>query len=310
MPHISSTRIKVVSLSILIFLVTVFSVLIDFINAKFLTEIFTNAAYWINVVSVQSAVMVLIFVARSLAKEKEMSANKLYATLQDALQNAYASINSCNLNGTFRDYIAQDNRARKLRTYKEHLSAKIAKYADKARKNELIKGRIETIARTKKKTAHGFRYNLCKKKITVALEKKLFWEEKLAHADEDIDFIKIRFVKYSYSIIFNDSKDREAEEDDPATHESRDIIAILLTKGLGIFAFGVIATSYIVFDTVFSIGMVLKAVVKLLQIVLGLFMGAVAGQDFIRHKMCAKLTIRANYVKQFMEKQKNTAVLQ
>lgn len=304
MPRISSSRLKVVSLGVLIILVTAFSVLIDFINASFSSTVFTDAAYWINVLSVQASVIVLIFVARSLSKEKERELNTVYKTLQDAIQNAYARLNAENLNGAFREHISADNRARKLKAYREKLTGKIAHYTDKIRRLTLAKGRLDTAARNKGKTAHGLRYALICGKIARAEDNKTFWEEKMRRAEEDVDFVRVKSVKYSYSIIFNDAKEREAEEDDPSAHEGRDIAAILLTKGLGIFAFGVIATSYIVFDLAFSWGMVLKAVVKLLQIVLGLYTGAVAGQDFIRHKMCAKLTIRANYVKQFMERQK------
>lgn len=304
MPRISSSRLKVLSLGVLIILVTAFSVLIDFINAKFSTSVFTNAAYWANVLSVQASVIVLIFVARSISKEKERGVNTVYKTLQDALQNAYAKLNAENLNGAFREYISADNQARKLKVYREKLTAKITHYADKIRRLTLAKGRRESVARSKGKNARGLCYSLICEQIDRAEDNKTFWEEKFERAADDVDFVRVKSVKYSYSIIFNDAKEREAEEDDPSAHEGRDIAAILLTKGLGIFAFGVIATSYVVFDLIFSWGMVLKAVVKLLQIVLGLYTGAVAGQDFIRHKMCAKLTIRANYVKQFMEKQK------
>ena len=39
-----------------------------------------------------------------------------------------------------------------------------------------------------------------------------------------------------------------------------------------------------------------------MQIALGLYTGAVSGQDFVRRKLCAKLMIRFTYVKQFKEK--------
>ena len=50
---ISSSRLKVLTLAVLIILVTAFSVLIDFINAQFSTSIFTDASYWLNKLSVQ-----------------------------------------------------------------------------------------------------------------------------------------------------------------------------------------------------------------------------------------------------------------
>ena len=292
--EISSSRLKVLSLAVLIILVTAFSVLIDFINAQFSTSIFTDISYWLNTLSVQVSVIVLIFVSRSLAKEKE--------------QNAYVTVNADNLNGAFKEYIAADNHARKLKAYLIKLNAKAVVYKDKIKRMELKKGRCDVRAKALGKVARGPLYSLICAGIRRAESKLAFWEEKIERAPEEVDFVRhVRYAKYSYSIIFNDAKERANEEDDPSVHEARDIAAILFTKALGIFAFGIIATSYIVFDLAFSWGMVLKALVKLLQIVFGLYTGGVAGQDFIRHKMCAKLTIRANYVKQFMEKRKSTS---
>ena len=305
---ISSSRLKVLTLAVLIILVTAFSVLIDFINAQFSTSIFTDASYWLNTLSVQVSVIVLIFVSRSLAKEKERGANPVYKTLQEAIQNAYVTINADNLNGAFKEYIAADNHARKLKSYLIKLNAKAVGYKDKIKRLELKKGRCDVRAGAHGKVARGPLYALICAGIRRAESKLAFWEGKIERAPEEVDFVRhVRYAKYSYSIIFNDAKERANEEDDPSVHEGRDIAAILFTKALGIFAFGIIATSYIVFDLAFSWDMVLKALVKLLQIVFGLYTGGVAGQDFIRHKMCAKLTIRANYVKKFMEKRKSTS---
>lgn len=294
----TSSRMKMLTLALMIILVTLFSVLIDFITAEFSTSIFSDVSYWLNTLSVQVSVVVLIFVSRSLAKEKERGTNNLFKTMTEAIQQAYVTLNRDNLNGAFRDYIAADNRARKLKVYRAHLSAKAMKYSDRIKRLELALGRAEY----KKKS--GLRFAVLERRLARAKNKLDFWTLKIERAEDDVDFVRIKYIKYSCGIIFNDAQERASEEDDPAAHEGRDVAHILLTKAIGIFAFGIIATSYLAFDIAFSWGMVLKAIVKLFQILLGLYTGTVSGQDFIRQTMCAKLTIRCNYVKQFMEQRK------
>lgn len=298
------SRLKSVSLVLFIILVTAFSILIDFIGAKFSTKIFTDAAYWLNVVSVQSAVTILLFTSRSLYKEKESRSNETYLFLRENLHNAFVTLNSRDLNTVFREYLASDNRARKLKRYQERLDGKISHYNDRIERLKLQKGRLDIHAAEKTNTSHGLIYKLILQSIRRAEDKKSYWQGKRERADQEIDYIRLRHVKYSYSIVFNDEEERETEENDPCTHEGREIGKILLTKGFSVFAFGIVATSFIVFDLTFSWVMLYKAIVKLLQIVLGIYTGAVAGQDFVRRKLCSKLTIRFNYIKQFMEQQK------
>lgn len=300
-------KIKTLSLVLLVILVTAFSLLLDFISAEFSTSIFTDTAYWLNVASVQSAVLILIFMARALYKEKERNRCEQYQFLQKNLKAAYITLNERNLNGIFRDYIAEDNRARKLKKYLEKLKLHCTKYRDKIKRLDLRKRRIETRFKDKNKTPHGPYYGLILRRMKSAETELEFWGNKIDRAAEEVEFIRVRHIKYSYSILFHDAKEREEEENDPYAHEDRDIAFLILTKGLSVFAFGIIATSFVVFDLSFSWGMIYKAIVKLLQIVLGLYTGAVAGQDFIRRKMCAKLTTRFNYVKQFMEQRKTAS---
>lgn len=299
---LSVSKIKLVALVLFIILSTIFSILIDFIAAEFSTSVFTNAAYWLNVISVQFAVTILLFASRALYKEKERNINETYLSLQKNLQNAYVTINDRDLNGKFKEYIAEDNRARKLKHYREKINAHIAKYEDKIKRYDLHKGRIEKKFKEQNKAARGIKYNLTLFKIKRTEDKRDFWKDKFERSEEEVDYVRVKHIKYSYSIIFNDAKEKESEENDPYAHEGREVLFMILTKGISVFAFGVIATSFVVFDLSFSWGMVYKAVVKLFQIVLGLYTGAIAGQEFIRCKMCAKLTTRFNYVKQFMEK--------
>ena len=222
--------------------------------------------------------------------------------LAASLSEAFLSLNAQNLNGTFRAYIAEDNRARKLAAYLAKLNAKKARCDDRAARLGFRIRRIEIRAQDRQRVPRGVRYKfLCALKKR-AEDKSAFWQKKIDRAPKEVDYVRVKFVRWSYGVIFSDAEGKAKEEDDPATHEGRDVASILLTKGLSILAFGLIATSYITLEFAFDAVLIYRTLIKLMQIALGLYTGAVSGQDFVRRKLCAKLMIRFNYVKQFKEK--------
>lgn len=289
---------------LLILLVTGITILSDFMHAEFSTDIFSDAYYWIQTLSMQTAVIILMFVSRSMAKEHEQGNNAVFKSLQEALRKAYVTLNAENLNGEFKAYIDADNRARKLKAYRKILEAHASKYSDRISRLALQKQRIEMHAEVCGKTARGLRYGIICRRIAKAENGLAFWNRKLDRAEKDVDVVRVKYIRYSYTLLFSDTKERLKESDDPYVHEGRDIAVILLSKGLSILAVGFFFTSYISPGFVFDIGLIYKTVFKLLQIVLALYAGGMNGQDFIRQMVCAKLTIRCNYVKQFMEQRK------
>ena len=302
---IQTSRVKMLALVLLIILITACTVLTDFITAEFSTSIFSDAYYWVQTISMQSAVIILLFVARSMAKEKERGVNELFQMLTTSLKDAYVSLNRDNLNGAFKEYIAADNRKRKLKAYLNYLSAKKVRCDDLAAKLDFKIKQKEIKAADRGKAPGGFVYSaLCSLKKGRE-DKSRFWQRKIDRAAEEVDYMRrVKYIRWSYGVIFSDAEEDVQEEDDPRKHERRDVAFILLTKGLSILAFGLIATSYISPHFAFDIALIYKTIIKVLQIVLGLYTGAVSGQDFIRHTMCSKLTIRFNYVKQFKELRK------
>lgn len=299
---LSGSRVKTLALGLLMLAVTGCTVLVDFVSAAFSTTIFTDATYWINMITMQSAVVILLFVERTVSKEKECGRNERYKMLAASLSEAFLSLNAQNLNGTFRAYIAEDNRARKLAAYLAKLNAKKARCDDRAARLGFRIRRIEIRAQDRQRVPRGVRYKfLCALKKR-AEDKSAFWQKKIDRAPEEVDYVRVKFVRWSYGVIFSDAEGKAKEEDDPATHEGRDVASILLTKGLSILAFGLIATSYITLEFAFDAVLIYRTLIKLMQIALGLYTGAVSGQDFVRRKLCAKLMIRFNYVKQFKEK--------
>ena len=299
---LSGSRVKTLALGLLMLAVTGCTVLVDFVSAEFSTTIFTDATYWINMITMQSAVVILLFVERTVSKEKECGRNERYKMLAASLSEAFLSLNAQNLNGTFRAYIAEDNRARKLAAYLAKLNAKKARCDDRAARLGFRIRRIEIRAQDRQRALRGVRYKfLCALKKR-AEDKSAFWQKKIDRAPEEVDYVRVKFVRWSYGVIFSDAEGKAKEEDDPATHEGRDVASILVTKVLSILAIGLVVTSYVTPEFTFDAVLIYRTLIKLMQIALGLYTGAVSGQDFVRRKLCAKLMIRFNYVKQFKEK--------
>ena len=299
---LSGSRVKTLALGLLMLAVTGCTVLVDFVSAAFSTTIFTDATYWINMITMQSAVVILLFVERTVSKEKECGRNERYKMLAASLSEAFLSLNAQNLNGTFRAYIAEDNRARKLAAYLAKLNVKKARCDDRAARLGFRIRRIEIRAQDRQCAPRGVRDKfLCALKKR-AEDKSAFWQKKIDRAPEEVDYVRVKFVRWSYGVIFSDAEGKAKEEDDPATHEGRDVASILVTKVLSILAIGLVVTSYVTPEFTFDAVLIYRTLIKLMQIALGLYTGAVSGQDFVRRKLCAKLMIRFNYVKQFKEK--------
>lgn len=292
-------NLKMIALSLMIVLVTVFSVLLDFMSISYSSSLFTDVSYWANVFSVQIAVIMIIFVARSLAKDREMKTNGEYAALTASLHQIYADLSARRLNTAFKEYIAADNRARKLQAYTGRINRKLrwckrclSRKENRVRRR-LVKKRIrEEITVSEQLSRVGKRIR----------ERIAELQDLLEHAEADIEYLRVRVVKVNYSVIFGDIREKKEEEADLYTHESRSIVGLLLTKIAGIFAFGVIATSFVVFDTkAYALAVVYKAIVKVVQIIFGIYTGYVAGQTFVRGDLCGKLRKRLDYVRVFNE---------
>ena len=283
-------------------LVTAYTILADFISARFSLNVFADPGYWMNIISVQSAFIILILMRRTLAIDKERQENELYKYRWEALRDAYVSLNDNDMTGTLDDYIRSDNRARKLEQYRKKLGWHHTFWLDKARNVEILLERMEIIARDKGKKVSGFKYRFWKRRLKKFQVKRDFWADKIARSDAEVEFVRVQYIRYSQSLLFNEVEESVREANDPSAHNARHVLFLLVTKGLSIFAFGVIATSYVEFDLSWSWDALYMGVVKLLQTVLSLYCGTVSGQSFVRDTMCAKLLIRYNYVKQFMER--------
>ena len=286
------------------FLITAFTILSDLMQAHFSTEVFEDPFYWVNLISSQSAFIVLILMERTLAKDKERKENEMYKFRWGALSDAYLYINDNDLFTSLDDYIRDDNYARKLKKYRQHLGKRVTFWRDRAKKHEILVRRAEIAAKDRGEAARGRLYEWHKQMQHKYEARRDFWQDKLDRSAEEAEYVRFHYIRYSQSLLFNEVEERVRDADDPAAHEARHVGFLLATKGVMIFAFGVITASYFTFDFTLSWVAAYRAVIKILQTVWSLYVGMVAGQSFIRDTMCAKLMIRYNYVKQFMERRR------
>lgn len=302
-PKLKRNHIKTLFLVLLVLLVAAFTILVDFASASFSTSIFTDVSYWITTVSTQSAMMVIIFVSRSIAKDKEMETNDQYKQMVGSLREAYVSLNRDNLNTSFKEYIKLDNRARKLDAYREKLCTKRQKPVDRLAKLDIKRERITGKFAENGEDPHGGAWDRLQKQTDRTKDRIAYWDGKLNRAEKEVVYVRhIKYVRWSYIVIFSEGKEKENAEEDPRLHEGRDITAIFLKKGLMILMFGVIATSTVSYQFSYDVGTLINAIIKLMQVVLALYTGTGTGQDFVRQKVISKLYLRFNYVKEFKEK--------
>ena len=299
----NNNLLKTMLLSVVLVLVTAFTIIADFMVFSSSSSFFRNKAYWLNALTVNAAVIVIVFVARAEGKDRERRKNTRLAGLTDGIRDAYNALAKYSLNVEFREYINQDNLARKIDAYTDkwkrrrifwqtRLTHKVNRV-----KRKLAKKRVrseETIQAKTNKVGHWYRDRIA------------LCNDRIANAATDVDFLRVRYKRVSYSLIFSGEKERENAEADLAVHESRDIMALLASRVVGIVAFGVVATSVWTFDAkLFSVMTIYKALFKVLQLLLGFYTGWASGRAFVKGRLCGTLEKRLSYVRIFQEQRKS-----
>ena len=86
-------------------------------------------------------------------------------------------------------------------------------------------------------------------RIRRAEQKKRYLEARLSTAQRDIRHVKVRYAKITVGGIFGNAEKVHAEEYDISTHKARSVAAMVVSKAIGIAAFGILATSSVIFET-------------------------------------------------------------
>ena len=289
----------------------VIPIMTDFVRMGATSDFFTDTSYWLGVLGVQIPVILLLFTTRENSKARERMTNEVYTGLRKTLDTAYIMINHNHKSEQFDNYVAADNRLRKLNAYKTALNGKIARLTGKItdcdnffkRRAIRLKDRAKGQEVKERNPFYMFVSWIKANKKIRAEQKKEYFMEKLSRADEEIDYLRVKHVPISTAIIFGETKKTHERDDDMRIHESGEVIVLIITKIAGLVLFGIIATSSVVFDIQGDVvSIVYKSVVKLMQMLVSIYFGNISGVEFVRGEVINQTRKRVSYVQQFLDR--------
>ena len=255
-----------------------------------------TAAYWITTIRDNMLLLMVLYLSSSLQKDKSRATNPVYAELRKAITEGFISLKNNNGIERFKAFIVEDNREEKLLTYKAKLSRKIAKIESKIKHAE---NKINA-----KRVAKGLEIIEPVTKRLVSLRLDLEEHKKtLEDAERIIEYVKVRYRKVSYDVLFGEEETKARAEKDFQFHEMLHNIFILGKKAVLVLMLG--AFSYLQFQNVavnFSAYTIFRISYSLLSLALSVYLGVADGDKFVRGQMCDVLRRRIRYVQGFIEK--------
>ena len=133
-----------------------------------------------------------------------------------------------------------------------------------------------------------------------AKEKAL--DVKIDKAEKNIEYVRVRYLKVSYSAIFGESERAKGSERDMSYHTAAHNVGVVLKKVLFIGVFGFVATLDFTFSVAeVSVYFIYKTCMRLYQIGMALYTGISDADKFVATEMCDALRRRINYVQGFTE---------
>lgn len=262
----SKFNIKQIAVGSILLFSTLFNILIDYVNVGFDAKIWTNAAYWLQLVLTNGALVLIMLSVRSYMKEREMNTNVNIIAAQNDLDAVHCELSKRNLTTKFEDYVNTINKERKLKTYKNKLYLKIAK---------------------------------CKRD-----KKRQVLTKQLTNAEKEINYRRVRYNKIHISTIFSHVKLHMENDGDINDNEGVEIGMLLISKVLCIFGFGILGASFAFEPNAFVGSLLLNTFLKLFQTAYSVWAGGTAGQNFVRGTLLSKMQLRLSFVQKFIEIQK------
>lgn len=270
-----------ISISILaIVCVSVFTVLSDLI-APDINKRVLSAGYWIEVGVINISVITVLFIVKSLKEDSEKKYNKKYLVLNHALDGAFRAINKNGAAENLKKYLDEDNKKAKRVAYEEKLQRKKGKIVEKIQSKEakynnkrLVKG-LPII-------------NSPKTKSLIRLRGKLnFVDERINNIDQEILFIKVKYIKVTYNGIFGDREGSAVNDRDTSPHKTAFNLSILLKRAILIVAFSLIfLLSARRLDAEITVVFFFNIALRLFQVALGIYTGIDAGSEYVRVNLC------------------------
>lgn len=261
-----------------------------------------TTAYWITTIRDNMLLLVVLYLASSLQKDKSKVTNKVYKELRAAITDGFISLkNSCGIE-RFKAFIAADNRVAKLDAYKAKLNRKISRieYKIKTKENKINAKRVsKKLQPLETPSTERLEYLRLKKSV---------YKDMLTGADKVIEFVNVRYRKVSYDVLFGEEETKAREERDFQFHEMLHNVFILGKKAvlvLLISAFSILQFQDVALE--FSVYTIFRISYSLFSLALSVYLGVSDGDKFVRGQMCDVLRRRINYVQGFIEKNQKSS---
>lgn len=258
-----SFTLKQLAMAAIVAFGTAAYIIADYIAFGFDASIFSDPAYWINLVIGQSAVTIIMFTVYNFTSDREESANAEVIRLRQEIYRAHCSLTKYGLSEKFDDYVYLKNLERKKFAYTHRMQRKIH--------------------RTKKDD---------RRKV---LQKEL--EEGL----KIVESLKVRYNKVSISEIFSRAVLPHSDDEDLSDGKAETTRQMLLNKVVSIVMFGILLSTLSYQPKAFS-GILLSSFVKLFQAAYAIYAGGSAGVAYVRGKLLTSLDNRAQFIQKFVEK--------
>lgn len=292
------SAVKVALAVIMIVCVTIFTVLSDLIKPTINTDVYTSG-YWLEVLIINGSAVLVIFLVKSIRVDRGKKTNRKYLVLEGTLDAAAREINKHGATEDFLTYIHDDNKKAKRLAYETRLFNKKGKIVDKIQRE---KARFNNKRLLKGLTVVE---NPKTRKLIKLNSKLQFVEERMKKIEEELPFVKIRFIKITYKSIFGHGIDITKSERDTSAHEALFNLFIFLKKALLIVALGLFALlSVKQIDFELSIVFFFTIASRIFQIVLAIYSGLESGDEFLNVNLCDAFMQRVFYLQGYFDKAK------
>ena len=293
-----SSAVKLGLAIVMIVCVAVFTILADLIEPTVNTSIY-ESGYWLEWVTINGSAVVVIFLVKSIRVDNGKKHNKKYRILDGTLDAAFREIDKKGATNDFLNYIAEDNQHAKRLAYETYLFTQKGKIVEKIQKekanfnNKRVLRGLPIVAEPKTK------------KLIKLNSKLAFVEERISKMDEELPFIKVRFIKITFKSIFGHGVDITKSDRDTSSHEGLFNLFIVLKKALLLVALGLFALiSAKQTEFELSIMFFFMLALRIFQIGLAIYSGLESGDEFVTVNLCDAFMQRVFYLQGYFDKAK------
>ena len=260
--------------------ITIFRVVLDYVQAGFDADIFAQSSYWINLAIQIITVALVVLVAYNFMREQEMQNNLDLKNANATITLARNTLYSKNLATTFETHIISINSERKATAYKNYLQHKIHKSKNEKAKDKYLK-------------------------LLVTADSDISFLPSSRNKIKISPFKTLKYNKLKSEVIFSGVKQNTTEDDSINANESRHIANLLSVRILGIIALSILTTSLTLGASEFSFATLINSFVVIIQILFSASAGASEAKRFVSDTLLQRLYTRINFVQRFLEAEKS-----